>query len=188
MEIHKKCFPYKLVEILIYISMSFNPVGLRMAKTQWSFGHSEYSRVKSFCFFFFCHVFMNSVFIGIIPFYIIITAHSLYLILLRPPLGMFKSGTTFEQSQRWSLSRLVIRRAWVHGSGPATFFHWDWSWNLFYGHSLPSADSRREVVSYLRKKVHRVLVNRLIGLSLPRKSVVRLTDRPNMTFAVDRGR
>ena len=33
-----------------------------------------------------------------------------------------------------------------------------------------------------------VLVNRLGGLSLPRKSVVRLTDRPDMTLDVDRGR
>ena len=33
-----------------------------------------------------------------------------------------------------------------------------------------------------------VLVNRLGGLSLPRKSVVRLTDRPNMTLDVYRGR
>ena len=32
------------------------------------------------------------------------------------------------------------------------------------------------------------VVNRLIGLSLPRKSVARLTDRPNMTLAIDRGR
>ena len=32
-----------------------------------------------------------------------------------------------------------------------------------------------------------VLVNRLGGLSLPRKSVVRLTDRPNMTLDVYRG-
>ena len=63
-------------------------------------------------------------------------------------------------------ARLVIRRSWVRGSGPATFFRWDWSWNLFYGHSLPSADSRREVVSYLQKNVHWVLVNRLVGLSL----------------------
>ena len=30
----------------------------------------------------------------------------------------------------------------------------DWSWNIFYGHSLPSADSRRAVVSSWRKKVH----------------------------------
>ena len=44
----------------------------------------------------------------------------------------------------------------------------------------PSAFSRRAVVSYWRKYVHEVLVNRLGGLSLPRKSVVRLTDRPDM--------
>ena len=33
-----------------------------------------------------------------------------------------------------------------------------------------------------------VLVNRLGGLSLPKKSVVRLTDRPDMTFDVYCGR
>ena len=33
-----------------------------------------------------------------------------------------------------------------------------------------------------------VLVNRLGGLSLPRKSAVRLTDRPDMTLDVYRGR
>ena len=32
--------------------------------------------------------------------------------------------------------------------------------------------------------MHEVLVTRLGGLSLPRKSVVRLTDRPDMTFTV----
>ena len=36
--------------------------------------------------------------------------------------------------------------------------------------------------------MHEVLVNRLGGLSLPRKSVVRLTDRPNITLDVYRGR
>ena len=36
--------------------------------------------------------------------------------------------------------------------------------------------------------MHEVLVNRLGGLGLPRKSVVRLTDRPDMTFDVYRGR
>ena len=36
----------------------------------------------------------------------------------------------------------------------------------------PSAFSRRAVVSYRRKYVHEVLVNRLGGLSLPRKSVM----------------
>ena len=42
-------------------------------------------------------------------------------------------------------------------------------------------------VSNWRKYVHEVLVNRLGGLSLPRKSVVRLTDRPDMTLGVYRG-
>ena len=35
--------------------------------------------------------------------------------------------------------------------------------------------------------MHEVLVNRLGGLSLPRKSVVRLTDHPDMTLDVYRG-
>ena len=36
--------------------------------------------------------------------------------------------------------------------------------------------------------MHEVLVNRLRGPRLPRKSVVRLTDRPDMTLDVYRGR
>ena len=36
--------------------------------------------------------------------------------------------------------------------------------------------------------MHEVLVNHFGGLSLPRKSVVRLTDRPDMTLDVYRGR
>ena len=52
----------------------------------------------------------------------------------------------------------------------------------------PSADSRGAVVSYWRKYVHQVMVNRLGGLSLPRKSVVRLTDCPAMSLDVCRGR
>ena len=36
--------------------------------------------------------------------------------------------------------------------------------------------------------MHEVLVNRLGGLSLPRKSVVRLTDSPDMTLDVYCGR
>ena len=51
----------------------------------------------------------------------------------------------------------------------------------------PTADSRGAVVSYWRKYVHEVLVNRLGGLNLPRKSVVRLTDRPDMTLDGYRG-
>ena len=52
----------------------------------------------------------------------------------------------------------------------------------------PSADSRMAVVSYWRKYVHEVLVNRLGGLSLPRKCVVGLTDCPDMTLDVYSGR
>ena len=52
----------------------------------------------------------------------------------------------------------------------------------------PSADSNTAVISYCRKYVHEVLANRLGGLSLPRKSVVKLTDRTNMNLAVYRGR
>ena len=36
--------------------------------------------------------------------------------------------------------------------------------------------------------VHEVLVNRLGGLSLPGNSVFRLTDRPDMTLDIYRGR
>ena len=56
------------------------------------------------------------------------------------------------------------------------------------GFVSPSVFSRRAVVSYWRKYVHEVLVNRLGGQSLPRKSVVRLTDCPDMTLDVYRGR
>ena len=44
--------------------------------------------------------------------------------------------------------------------GPATYF------------LSPSTDSRRAVFSYWEKYVHEVLVNRLGGLCLPRKSLV----------------
>ena len=46
----------------------------------------------------------------------------------------------------------------VAGSTPAevgNILCGDWSWNIFYGHSLPSADSRRAVVSFWRKNVHK---------------------------------
>ena len=52
----------------------------------------------------------------------------------------------------------------------------------------PSADSRGAVVSYWRNYLHELVANRLGGPSLPRKSVVRLTDRPDMTLDVYRGR
>ena len=53
--------------------------------------------------------------------------------------------------------------------------------------SLPLIDSRKVGVSYKRKYVHEVLVNRLFKLA-QEKSVVRLTDHPYMTITVDLGR
>ena len=51
--------------------------------------------------------------------------------------------------------RLETRRSRVQPPPrSATFFRAEWSWNIFYGHSLPSADSRRAVVSFWRKNVH----------------------------------
>ena len=51
--------------------------------------------------------------------------------------------------------RLETRRSRVQPPPrSATFFRGDWSWNIFYGHSLPSADSRRAVVSFWQKNVH----------------------------------
>ena len=77
-----------------------------------------------------------------------------------------------------SVGRLT-RKSGVLGSIPPVWQH------TFVS---PSAFSRRAVVSYWRKYVHEVLVNRLGGQSLPRKSVVTLTDRPDMTLDVYRGR
>ena len=73
---------------------------------------------------------------------------------------------------------LLTRKSGVLGSIPglATYFR------------SPSAFSRRAVVSYWRKYAHEVMVNHLGGLSLPRKSVVRSTDRPDRTLDVYRGR
>ena len=49
---------------------------------------------------------------------------------------------------------------------------------------LSSADSRRVFVRYERKYVHKVLVTCLVKLA-QENSVVRWTDRPDMTIAVD---
>ena len=49
---------------------------------------------------------------------------------------------------------------------------------------LPSAGSRRVVVSYKLKYVHEVLINCLVKFA-KEKSMVRSTDRPDMTIAVD---
>ena len=55
----------------------------------------------------------------------------------------------------WMHGRLVIRRLKVRPpSGRQHSFVEIWSWNIFYDHSLLSADSRRAVVSFWRKNVH----------------------------------
>ena len=51
---------------------------------------------------------------------------------------------------------------------------------------LPSADSRRVVVSYKPKYVHYVLVNCLVKLA-QETSVVKWIEHPNTTIAVDWG-
>ena len=48
--------------------------------------------------------------------------------------------------------------------------------------SFPSfSDSKRNIVSYKRKRVHKVLPS----LSLPRKNVVRLTDHLDMAMTIE---
>ena len=84
------------------------------------------------------------------------------------------AAISFRQSTSWSKIRvcglftsilfggsvgcaiwLETRRSWVQPQPRlTTFFRGDWSWNIFFGHSLPSADSRRVVVSFWRKNVH----------------------------------
>ena len=74
----------------------------------------------------------------------------------------------------------LTRKSGVLGSIPGLATYFRFSFRLLF--------QERAVVSYWRKYVHEVLVNRLGGLSLPRKSVVRLNDRPDMTLDVYRGR
>ena len=71
----------------------------------------------------------------------------------------------------------LTRKSGVLGSIPGLATYFRFSFRFF----------KMSVVSYWRKYVHEVLVNRLGGVSL-RKSVVRLTDRPDKTLDVYRGR
>ena len=115
------------------------------------------------------------------------------------------SGRCLDDNERLWAIELVYGREHFASSGDRTrsarsagqgFTHWATGAPLMHSRYLvwqhtfvsPSAFSRRAVVSYWRKYVHEVLVNRLGGLSLPRKSLVRLTYRPDMTLDVYRGR
>ena len=74
------------------------------------------------------------------------------------------------------------------GPGPVPYFRGDWFWNNFYGHSPPFLIMIQEglFVSYKWKYMHEVLVNCLFKL-IQKKSVVRWTDRPAITIAIDLG-
>ena len=54
----------------------------------------------------------------------------------------------------WMPIQQVIRRFGFDPAESATFFHGDWSWSICYGHSLPSPESRRAVISFWQKNVH----------------------------------
>ena len=66
----------------------------------------------------------------------------------------------------------------VLGSIPGLATYFSFSFRFF----------KKGSCQYWQKYVHEVLVNCLGGLSLPRKSVVRLTDHPDMTLDVYLGR
>ena len=74
----------------------------------------------------------------------------------------------------------LTRKSGVLGSIPGLATYFCFSFRFF----------KKESCQLLAKVpyVHEVLVNRLGGLSLPRKSVVRLTDHPDMTLDVYHGR
>ena len=99
----------------------------------------------------------------------------IYISFIRPVLEYCDS--VWDNSSTEAKKKTVVSHSYRQGS---------WVRYPVWQHTFvsPSAFSRRAVISYWRKYVHEVLVNRLGGLSLPRKSVVRLTDRPDMTLDV----
>ena len=92
---------------------------------------------------------------------------------------IFRPGYMTKMPGRVAQSvRHLTRKSGVLASIPglATYFHF--SFRFF----------KKGSCQLLAKVCARSTVNRLGGLSLPRKSVVRLTDRPDMTLDVYRGR
>ena len=72
----------------------------------------------------------------------------------------------------------LTRKSGVLGSIPGLATYFRFSFRFF----------KKGSCQLLAKVCARILINCLGGLSLPRKSVVRLTDRPDMTLDVYRGR
>ena len=72
--------------------------------------------------------------------------------------------------------------------GPVPYFRGDLLWNNFYGHSPHSTDSFKKGCCQLQAKVCAQITGKPLVQACPGKSVVRWTDRPAMTIAVDLGR
>ena len=70
---------------------------------------------------------------------------------------------------------------------PVPYFHGDWSWNNFYSHSPPFSWIIQEGLLSVTSESMCTKYWLIACSSLPRKSVVRWTDRPAMTLAVDLG-
>ena len=75
----------------------------------------------------------------------------------------------------------LTRKTEVLGSIPGLATYFRFSFRCFKRGSC-------QLLAKTSMYVHEVLVNRLGGLNLPRKRVVRLTDSPDMTLDVFRGR
>ena len=69
--------------------------------------------------------------------------------------------------------------------GPVPYFLGDWSWNNFYGHSPPF---RWWIQEGLLSVTSEGMCTKYWLIACPGKSVVRWTDHPTMTIAVDLGR
>ena len=101
--------------------------------------------------------------------------------------SIFHSTLSIIVTSKWHLLLnrmriwLVIMRSWIRSlPGLATFFRGHSSWNIFYSHSLPSAYSRRAVVCFWWKNVHKYWSLR--GLSLLRKFWLGKLNTHNMTL------
>ena len=68
--------------------------------------------------------------------------------------------------------------------GSVPYFRGDWSWNNFYGHSPPFC----WIIQGLLSVTSESMCTKYWLIACPGKSVVRRTDRPAMTIAVDLGR
>ena len=76
--------------------------------------------------------------------------------------GTYCRGQAARLSRAISSKSNCSSRSREFDPGQAPYFRGDWSWNTFYGHSPPTANTRKAVVSYKQKYVYEVLVNGLV--------------------------